>query len=87
MPIVIPWYVAVRSIGYGASTDGAPMQCITAIPTCNVTHNAILSFYHAAALAPDITEAHELLAHTLRDMGSVDEAIQRYQVITAQRST
>lgn len=43
--------------------------------------------FHAAVLSPGMTEAHELLAHTLRDMGSVEEAIQRYKDIIAQRST
>lgn len=39
------------------------------------------------ALDPDLTQAHELLAHTLRDMGLVEEAIRRYKPITEQRST
>lgn len=41
----------------------------------------------APALVPDLTQAQELLAHTLRDMGSVEEAIRRYKGIIAQRST
>ena len=36
---------------------------------------------------PDLIEAREALAHTLRDMGSVEEAIRRYKVVTAQGST
>ncbi|CAM9888718.1 unnamed protein product [Ectocarpus sp. 6 AP-2014] len=41
----------------------------------------------ATALVPDLTQAQELLANTLRDMGSVEEAIRRYKSIIAQRST
>lgn len=43
--------------------------------------------YLRTALAPDSAQAHELLAHTLRDMGSVEEAVRRYKIITAQRTT
>eukprot|EP00903_Cladosiphon_okamuranus_P019910 g18299.t1 len=41
----------------------------------------------ATALVPDLIQAQELLAHTLRDMGFVEEAIRRYKGIIAQRST
>lgn len=44
-------------------------------------------FFNSPALVPDLTQAQELLANTLRDMGSVEEAIRRYKSIIAQRST
>ena len=57
-----------------------------ATPICkNVTRH--YGFIRVVGLVPDMIGAHELLAHTLRDMGSVDEAIRRYNDITAQRPT
>ncbi|CAM9188023.1 unnamed protein product [Scytosiphon promiscuus] len=41
----------------------------------------------ATALIPDLPQAQELLANTLRDMGAVEEAIRRYKGIIAQRPT
>lgn len=40
-----------------------------------------------AALAPEPSQAQILLAHTLRDMGLVEDAIRRYNMITSQWST
>lgn len=46
-----------------------------------------ITYDPTAALAPELTQAHELLAHTLRDMGSLEEAVRHYKIITAQRTT
>lgn len=60
-------------------------KTVTTSQSCSLTARSESSL--SPALDPDLTQAHELLAHTLRDMGLVEEAIQRYTLITSQRST
>ncbi|CAM9614377.1 unnamed protein product [Discosporangium mesarthrocarpum] len=54
----------------------------------NRNHSRALAHLEMATeLDPTFAEAHELLAHTLRDMGWVEDAVTLYQAIIAQHPT